>query len=331
MFSWRTARRTSGLFVTLALVSAVLLPTAAQAAGTDVTGGTPGAVAPPPADTKAAKVVKREIPTQSAPKVGKPHATPEPGDKNPASADHVVGDLVQTDLRPFSMFGVTWKGGLPDDDTIVEARWRTKGTWSAWTELHVDPAPGEGGRPGTEPQWVDSADAAAVRVLSTSNARPQDLSLTLVDASTSTASATNSSSTPSGSIDVTPAATVDKPAIILRSAWGAAAADSCDDPRYGSTTRGAVIHHTAGSNSYTKSESAGIVKATQAYHMQGRDWCDIGYNFLVDKYGQIFEGRAGGIDKPVRAAHSGNDAVNQETMGVSMMGTFSSDRAFGQR
>jgi SpoIID/LytB domain protein len=324
MLSWRTARRTSGVFVTLALVSAVLLPTAAQAAGTDVTGGAPGAVAPPPADAKAAKVVTREIPTQSAPEVGKPHATPEPGDKNPPSADHVVGDLVQTDLRPFSMFGVTWKGGLPDDDTIVEARWRSKGTWSAWTELHVDPAPGEGGRPGTEPQWVDSADAAAVRVLSTSNARPQDLSLTLVDASTSTASATNSSSTPSGSIDVTPAATVDKPAIILRSAWGAAAADSCDDPRYGSTTRGAVIHHTAGSNSYTKSESAGIVKATQAYHMQGRDWCDIGYNFLVDKYGQIFEGRAGGIDKPVRAAHSGNDAVNQETMGVSMMGTFSS-------
>ena len=311
-------------FVTLLLVSAVLMPSAAQADGTEVTGGAPGAVAPPPADTKAAKVVKREIPTESSPKAGKPHAAPEPGEPDHSAANRVVGDLVQTDLRPFSMFGVTWKGGLPNEDTVVEARWRSKGKWSAWTELHVDPAPGEGGRPGTEPQWVDSADAAAVRVLSTSNASPRDLSLTLVDASTSTASASNSSSTPSGSIDVTPAATVDKPAIILRSAWGAAASDSCDSPRYGSTTRGAVIHHTAGSNSYSKSESAGIVKATQAYHMQGRDWCDIGYNFLVDKYGQIFEGRAGGIDKPVRAAHSGNDAVNQETMGVSMMGTFSS-------
>ncbi len=300
------------------------MPSAAQADGTEVTGGAPGAVAPPPADTKAAKVVKRDIPTESSPKAGKPHAAPEPGEPDHSAANRVVGDLVQTDLRPFSMFGVTWKGGLPNEDTVVEARWRSKGKWSAWTELHVDPAPGEGGRPGTEPQWVDSADAAAVRVLSTSNASPRDLSLTLVDASTSTASASNSSSTPSGSIDVTPAATVDKPAIILRSAWGAAASDSCDSPRYGSTTRGAVIHHTAGSNSYSKSESAGIVKATQAYHMQGRDWCDIGYNFLVDKYGQIFEGRAGGIDKPVRAAHSGNDAVNQETMGVSMMGTFSS-------
>ena len=61
--------------------------------------------------------------------------------------------------------------------------------------------------------------------------------------------------------------------------------------------------------------------------MNGRDWCDIGYNFLIDKYGQIFEGRAGGIDKPVRAAHSGNGPVNEETMGVSLMGTFTSTEA----
>ncbi len=85
-----------------------------------------------------------------------------------------------------------------------------------------------------------------------------------------------------------------------------------------------MIHHTAGSNSYSASQSASIVKATQAYHMKSRNWCDIGYNFLVDKYGQIFEGRAGGTTKPVRAAHSGNLEVNKETMGVSLMGTFSS-------
>ena len=95
-------------------------------------------------------------------------------------------------------------------------------------------------------------------------------------------------------------------------------------PIYGPTTKGAVIHHTAGSNSYSKADSASIVRATQAYHMNSRNWCDIGYNFLVDKYGQIFEGRAGGIDKPVRAAHSGNGPVNEQTMGVSLMGTFSS-------
>ena len=55
-----------------------------------------------------------------------------------------------------------------------------------------------------------------------------------------------------------------------------------------------IFHHTAGSNNYARSDSKAIVRSTQAYHMQGRGWCDIGYDFLVDKYGQIFEGRYGG-------------------------------------
>ena len=132
-------------------------------------------------------------------------------------------------------------------------------------------------------------------------------------------------STPARTRRTTPvAASVGQPPIILRSSWGAKSSSGCDSPIYGATTRGAVIHHTAGSNSYTKSDSASIVRATQAYHMNSRGWCDIGYNFLIDKYGQIFEGRAGGIDKPVRAAHSGNGPVNEETMGVSLMGTFTS-------
>ncbi|MEO6606369.1 MAG: SpoIID/LytB domain-containing protein, partial [Aeromicrobium sp.] len=69
-------------------------------------------------------------------------------------------------------------------------------------------------------------------------------------------------------------------------------------------------------------DSAKIVRGIQAYHVKGHGWCDIGYNFLVDKYGQIFEGRRGGIDRSVRAAHSGNGEVNTFAMGVSLMGDF---------
>jgi SpoIID/LytB domain protein len=71
-------------------------------------------------------------------------------------------------------------------------------------------------------------------------------------------------------------------------------------------------------------DSAAIVRGDQAYHMDGHGWCDIGYNFIVDKYGQIFEGREGGITKQVRAAHSGNNEVNTYAMGVAMAGTFTS-------
>ncbi len=113
-----------------------------------------------------------------------------------------------------------------------------------------------------------------------------------------------------------------RPTIIPRSAWGASAGGTCSAPLVGSTTRGIVVHHTAGSNSYTAAESAKIVRGVQAYHVNGHDWCDIGYNFLVDKYGQIFEGRKGGIDRNIRAAHSGNNEVNTYTTGISMMGDY---------
>ena len=257
-----------------------------------------------------------------------PEAETEPGapDLTEGHEDHahehqaiadaaVVAELEPRELEPFSMLGVTWTGGLDGDGTHVEARWRANGTWSAWTELHIEAS--DEGIPGTEPQWVGRADAAAVRVVSSTGAQPEGLELSTIDPGT----------TP----DIAPAAFataaaggVPQPKIISRAAWGASRSSGCSSPIYGASTRGAVIHHTAGSNTYSASQSASIVKATQAYHTGARDWCDIGYNFLVDKYGQIFEGRAGGITRGVRAAHSGNGTVNQETVGVSMMGTFSS-------
>lgn len=223
----------------------------------------------------------------------------------------VIAKLKPREVRTFSLVGVTWQSGMPADGEI-EVRWRSQGAWSPWTDLHQQLVPMEDaeGRPGTESQWVGSADAVAVRVTSaTSSVAPVDLQVATV--------------TPGTSADVTPVA-VAQPSIILREQWGAVVQSDCAQPIYGSTTMGAIVHHTAGSNDYTPAQSASIVKATQAYHMKSRGWCDIGYNFLVDKYGQIFEGRAGGISRQVRAAHSGNAAVNELTMGVSLMGTFES-------
>jgi uncharacterized protein with LGFP repeats len=82
------------------------------------------------------------------------------------------------------------------------------------------------------------------------------------------------------------------------------------------------IHHTAGSNHYSESESAAVVRGIYAFHTQSRGWCDIAYNFLVDRYGNVFEGRRGGIHLPVRGAHAGDYNVN--TTGIALMGDFTS-------
>src|SRR3989475_4634970 len=112
------------------------------------------------------------------------------------------------------------------------------------------------------------------------------------------------------------------PPILSRFAWGANEAIRRAPPSYAATLQFALVHHTAGTNSYTASQSAAIVRGIEIYHVQGNGWNDIGYNFLVDKYGQVFEGRYGGVDKPVIGAHA--EGFNTGSVGVAMIGTYGS-------
>ncbi|CAM2917033.1 uncharacterized protein with LGFP repeats [Williamsia muralis] len=108
------------------------------------------------------------------------------------------------------------------------------------------------------------------------------------------------------------------PQVITRAQWGADESIRCSEPTYDDTLKETVVHHTAGTNDYTREQSAEIVRGIYAYHAQTLGWCDIGYNVLVDKYGQIFEGTAGGLDKNVQGTHTGG--FNKDTMGLSLMG-----------
>jgi uncharacterized protein with LGFP repeats len=110
------------------------------------------------------------------------------------------------------------------------------------------------------------------------------------------------------------------PAIISRAQWGADESMRCGPTQYDNRIRAAVVHHTAGSNDYSPQDSAEIVRAIYAYHTRTLGWCDIAYNALVDKYGQVFEGRAGGINRAVRGSHTGG--FNAETWGVALIGDF---------
>ena len=112
------------------------------------------------------------------------------------------------------------------------------------------------------------------------------------------------------------------PKVITRAGWGANENNRCKGADYDNKLVGATVHHTAGSNNYTESQSAGIVRGIYQYHAQTLGWCDIGYNALVDKYGNIFEGRYGGLDKNVQGAHAGG--FNTGTFGISMMGNYTS-------
>jgi N-acetylmuramoyl-L-alanine amidase-like protein len=112
------------------------------------------------------------------------------------------------------------------------------------------------------------------------------------------------------------------PAIITRSEWRANEAIVRAAPRYADSVHLAIVHHTAGSNSYTAAQSPSIVRAIELYHVRGNGWNDIGYNFLVDRYGEIFEGRGGGMTRPVIGAHA--EGFNVGTVGISVIGDYNS-------
>ena len=112
------------------------------------------------------------------------------------------------------------------------------------------------------------------------------------------------------------------PPIITRAGWHANEAIRRGAPFYADSVHFAIVHHTAGSNSYTKAQSASIVRAIELYHVKANGWNDIGYNFLVDKYGQIFEGRYGGMTRPVIGAHA--QGFNTGSVGVAVIGDYSS-------
>ena len=97
-------------------------------------------------------------------------------------------------------------------------------------------------------------------------------------------------------------ASAGSPPIVSRSAWGADESIREAAPQYAPAIRFASVHHTAGPNDYSPAQAAAIMRGIEVYHVKSNGWNDIGYNFLVDRYGTVYEGRYGGIDRNVIGA-----------------------------
>ena len=109
------------------------------------------------------------------------------------------------------------------------------------------------------------------------------------------------------------------PAIVTRAEWGADERLRSGSPSY-APVKVAFVHHTASGNVYTQADAPGIVRAIYAYHTKSLHWSDIGYNFLIDRYGTIYEGRYGGVSRGVVGAQAGG--FNTGSTGISVLGTF---------
>ena len=244
--------------------------------------------------------------------------TPPAEQGRPAGRPEVLAS--RTGLARFDLLGVTWRQTTPAPRLTVLVRTHGDDGWTGWTPLDIAPAPGareaRTARPGTEPLWVGDADGYQVRVDVRSGDLPPGLRVDLIDPGSSPADARPGAGRPMQSA----AAAAGRPAVFSRADWGADERLRGKGPQYNATIKAGFVHHTAGTNNYSEAEVPKILRAIYAYHVKGNGWSDVGYNFLVDRFGRLWEGRYGGMDRAVVGAHTGG--FNVDTFAVSAIGNF---------
>jgi hypothetical protein len=222
--------------------------------------------------------------------------------------------------KPAALVAVTADADFPAG-TEVQVRVKEKSGWSRWTTLHADPEHGadpgsaeaRGSRPGTDPLMTVNATRAQVRIDTPSGTLPKGTRLTLVHAPSAPSDAATR---------VSAQATVGMPAIVTRAQWGADESLRSRAPIYTPTVRAGFVHHTASTSNYSAAQAAAQVRAIYAYHTKSLGHSDIDYNFVVDRFGRLYEGRAGGMDQPVMGAHTAG--FNDGTFAVVALGNFDS-------
>ena len=295
----------------------------------------------------------------SAPRTS-PRATPPGREQPGRPASTPGGDplVVKSQPRPVTGYGVvgaTWDGPRPGKLLFTVRTRMEQGRWSPWQTLHggdcpcekcvrarvavaaghgpnVDSAEFARARQGTDAMAVGEVDQVQLRVASPGGRLPEHLELSVVDPEpTVTASETDprpSAATPGPAGDSETGLRLaasetttqaPKPEILTRADWGANEKLRDDSPKYG-TIKAGFVHHTVNANDYTRAQVPAIIRGIYAYHTQSRGWSDIGYNFLVDRFGRIWEGRYGGPGRPVIGAHT--LGYNHLSFAMSAIGNF---------
>jgi hypothetical protein len=212
--------------------------------------------------------------------------------------------------RRFDLVGLHWRG-----TGSVSFRTRSlSGRWSAWHTAapEAEDAPNvgtaearraDGWRLGN-PWWTGGSDRIEYRL----RGRVVRLRAYFVRS-------------PSSAVPTRTLAVAGSPPIVSRLAWNADESIVRAPPQYAASLQLAIVHHTAGSNTYTRAQAPAVVRGIELYHVQANGWNDIGYNLLVDRFGTVYEGRAGGVDKNVVGAHA--LGFNTGSVGIAVLGTYS--------
>ena len=219
----------------------------------------------------------------------------------------------QLTTAAYSMVGFTWRGPDPD----VALRTRTDGTWSDWRHAHLlTDGQASDGRSASTLLWVDRSQGVQVR---TTSRTPRALQLVLIDPGVLPSDTAATSTTPRR---LTRTTSAPQPELHTRKEWGANPDWRNGKPVYLDQLKQIHVHHTATGNGYSRADVPGILRGMYRYHTQTLGWFDIGYNFLVDRFGRAWVGRSGGANRLVKGAHT--LGFNHASVGISVIGNLES-------
>ena len=235
-----------------------------------------------------------------------------------------------TDTKPFTLVGVTSAEPFAAG-TRVLVRVQEDSGWSSWTPLEIsmdqpDAAEAENILYGTQPLLTNSATGVEVRIDTPDGVDVTEPAMVLLDSPTIKTDAAipepDLDSTNTGPISTVAASTVSAPmpAIISRSQWGADENLRRSGPKYAPTIKAAFIHHTASKSNYTPEEAPSQMRNLYTYFTKGLKYSDMAYNFIVDRFGRLYEGRGGGMDRAVVGGHTAG--FNDQTFAISALGNF---------
>jgi hypothetical protein len=232
---------------------------------------------------------------------------------------------VQQAPRPFTHMLLRWEATLPLSATIeIEVRASLDGqNWTDWGHAHENPdlwVPTDGDEIFWSQEIYAGEGAQFYQVRAQLAPAPDGALPSLRKIEVHTVDARF------GPADVVPApapqselSAINKPAVVSRTAWGSPDGQSSRVRPVYYPVNHMTVHHTADANSLSGSQQrwSDRVRAIWSFHTYTRGWGDIGYNYLIDPNGVIYEGRAGGDD-----AVAFHDTANYGSMGVSMIGTY---------
>lgn len=225
----------------------------------------------------------------------------------PPDADGWAATPLLEDHEGFSRVGLRFDAGAA---VSVEARFRAMGeaTFSEWMPVTLTYQDGIAHNALVDAPFV--ADAAEVRFLAPTEAR---LTFAAVDLVNRIAGADDE-----GPVDVEAngafeGALAADGLVVTRSQWGARSRNC--GPSH--SPNRLTIHHTVSPNDDSMTMAARL-RQIQAYHIDVRKYCDIGYHFLIGQDGLIYQGR------PERTVGAHALGANTNNVGISFVGDFSS-------